>query len=76
MLEGIRNHWGIESYHYIKDITFREDASKIMTKEGPCNMSILRTIAINIYQKFDGYITDSIVRFANNTNKLAKLISE
>ena len=21
----IRNHWGIETYHYIKDVVFRED---------------------------------------------------
>jgi predicted transposase YbfD/YdcC len=72
--KGIRYHWGIESYHYVKDATLKEDASKVKKGNAPGNMSILRTMLINIYRQFNGYITDSIVRFGNNAKKLIQLI--
>lgn len=50
---GIRGHWSIEnSLHYVKDVTFKEDASRIRTKQAPENMSILRNIALNILRSF------------------------
>jgi len=46
---GIRLHWRIEnSLHYIKDVTFGEDQSRIVTDNSPQNSSIIRNIAINI----------------------------
>lgn len=49
--EGIRGHWAIEnSLHYVRDVTFKEDASRIRTKQGPENMSVLRNIALNIFR--------------------------
>lgn len=48
---AIRNHWLIEnSLHYVKDKTFREDASKIRKGSAPQNLSIIRNIAINIFR--------------------------
>ena len=48
---GIRSHWSIEnSLHYVKDKTFGEDNSKIITKNAPENLSILRNIVINIFR--------------------------
>lgn len=42
----IRSHWGIENtLHYSKDVTFREDYSKIITKNAPQNMSLIRNMA-------------------------------
>lgn len=38
---GIRAHWGVESMHYIKDVTFGEDASLIRTGNAPTNFSII-----------------------------------
>lgn len=50
--KGIRNHWSIENgLHYVKDVTFREDASKIKTGNAPENMSLFRNISINIFKK-------------------------
>lgn len=50
---GIRGHWSIEnSLHYVKDVTLKEDASRIRTKCGPENMSILRNIVLNILRRF------------------------
>lgn len=47
--EGIRLHWEIEnSLHYVKDVTLKEDASKIVTGNAPQNLSIIKNISINI----------------------------
>jgi predicted transposase YbfD/YdcC len=49
--EGIRNHWKIENcLHYPKDVTFREDASKVRTGQAPENTSLIRNIAINLFR--------------------------
>lgn len=50
--QGIRLHWEIEnSLHYVKDVTFQEDDSKIRTGNAPQNISTLKNIAINILRK-------------------------
>ena len=37
--EGIRSHWQIEnSLHWLKDVTFKEDESKIRTGNAPQNI--------------------------------------
>jgi predicted transposase YbfD/YdcC len=44
---AIREHWGIENKsHYTRDVTFREDASRIRTNPGI--VARLRSIAYNI----------------------------
>lgn len=50
--EGIRSHWAIEnSLHYTKDVTFKEDASKIRMGDAPQNISIIKNITLNIFNK-------------------------
>jgi len=50
-IEGIRLHWAIEnSLHYVKDVTLKEDASKIRTGNAPQNISTLKNISINIFR--------------------------
>lgn len=49
--EGIRHHWRIEnSLHYIKDVTFGEDRSRIRTGQAPENMSLIRNIVLNLFR--------------------------
>lgn len=49
--KGIRDHWKIEnSLHYVKDVTFKEDRLKIRSENAPQNMSVLRTLVINIFR--------------------------
>lgn len=50
----IRNHWSIENgLHRVKDVTFREDASRIRTANAPQNASVFRSIAINLFRAND-----------------------
>jgi len=52
---GIRKHWSIEnSLHYVKDVSFGEDKSKINTDYSAENFSLIRNIVINTYRK-NGY---------------------
>ncbi len=43
----VRQHWGIEnSLHYVLDVTFKKDDSRIRLKNATENMSILRRGAV------------------------------
>lgn len=44
-----RGHWGIENQlHWVLDIAFREDDSRIRKDNAPENFAVLRQIALNI----------------------------
>jgi predicted transposase YbfD/YdcC len=46
---AVRAHWGIEnSLHYVLDVIFGEDASRIRTDNGPENMAFIRKIALTV----------------------------
>ncbi|MFI7704666.1 ISAs1 family transposase [Nonomuraea sp. NPDC049480] len=41
----IRGHWSIEALHHIRDVTYREDASRVRTGAAPRIMAGLRNLA-------------------------------
>jgi predicted transposase YbfD/YdcC len=46
---AIRAHWGIENQlHWVLDVTFREDASRIRKGHGAENFSLLRRMAVGL----------------------------
>ncbi len=46
---AVRSHWGIENrVHWILDIAFREDESRLRTDHSSANMAILRHMALNL----------------------------
>jgi predicted transposase YbfD/YdcC len=52
MLHAVRSHWGIENkVHWILDITFREDDSRIRRGNGAENYAVLRHIALNLLKR-------------------------
>jgi predicted transposase YbfD/YdcC len=46
---AVRNHWRIENgLHWILDVTFREDASRVRERNAARNLGLLRRIALNL----------------------------
>lgn len=44
----IRGHWSIEALHHIRDVTYREDASRVRSGAAPRVMASLRNLAIGL----------------------------
>jgi predicted transposase YbfD/YdcC len=42
----VRDHWGVESLHWLRDTVYREDHSRVRTRSGPRVMAGLRNLAI------------------------------
>ncbi len=52
VLRARREHWSIEnSLHWVLDIAFREDESRIRKGNGPQNFAVLRHIALNLLKQ-------------------------
>ena len=52
LLNAIRTHWGIENkVHWVLDVTFREDDSRIRKGNGAENFAVLRHIALNLLKQ-------------------------
>jgi predicted transposase YbfD/YdcC len=49
---AVRQHWGIEhSLHWVLDVSFDEDASRIRKDQGAQTFSVLRHIALNLLRR-------------------------
>ncbi len=49
MLNAVRGHWGIEnSVHWVLDIAFREDESRVRKGDAAENLSVLRRMTLNM----------------------------
>ena len=49
---AVRGHWGGENgLHWILDIAFREDESRVRVGHGPHNLAILRHVALNLLRQ-------------------------
>ncbi len=51
-LRAARGHWGVENeLHWVLDIAFREDESRVRKDHGPENLAVLRHIALNLLKQ-------------------------
>ena len=51
-LKSVRDHWQIENgLHWVLDVAFREDESRIRMDHAPQNMALLRHIALNLLKQ-------------------------
>ncbi len=61
---AVRQHWGIEnSAHWVLDVTFREDDSRVGTGNAPQNFAMLRHIALNLLRHAPGKASINMKRF-------------
>jgi predicted transposase YbfD/YdcC len=50
--DAIRSHWGVENgLHWVLDITFREDESRVRKGNAPESFAILRHMALNLLKQ-------------------------
>ena len=75
----VRNHWGIESLHWLRDTVYREDNSTAHTRSRPRVMAALRNLAIGAIRLTGRRdITEATRQASRNMNrpfKILKLIS-
>jgi predicted transposase YbfD/YdcC len=49
--EAVRGHWGIESMHWVLDVTFREDDSRTRERTMANNLGWLRRFAVTLLKR-------------------------
>lgn len=62
--EAIRGHWGIESLHWVLDVVFKEDLSRLRRGHGARNMALVRRFAFNLVRLGRGQRSIKTVRKA------------
>jgi predicted transposase YbfD/YdcC len=50
----IRGHWGIESMHWVLDVVFREDDSRVRQGHAGANLAMLRKVALALLKRAPG----------------------
>src|SRR4051794_7526448 len=49
LIQAIRRHWTLENgLHWVLDVTFREDDSRVRDRTAARNLALLRKVAINL----------------------------
>lgn len=79
LLAATRHHWAIEnSFHWVLDVTFNEDASRIRSGDGAQNMAVFRSLALNLLKNDDskGSLKQKRFRAALDEDFLFNLISQ
>lgn len=75
---SVRAHWGIENVvHWVLDVAFREDMSRIRIDHGPENFALIRHIALNLLQRersFKGSSKTKRLKAGWNNAYLAKVL--
>ncbi len=52
LLDAVRSHWGIENgVHWVLDVVFREDESRVRRDHGGTNLSVLRRLGLNLLRR-------------------------
>lgn len=52
---AVRRHWSVENeLHWVLEVTFNEDNSRIRSRHGPENFAVVRHIALNLLKQKGG----------------------
>ncbi|MCI0356497.1 MAG: ISAs1 family transposase [Acidobacteria bacterium] len=73
---AVRRHWSIESMHWVLDVVFREDASRIRNGHGTENFGLLRKFALSLLKQdtSPGSLKGKRKRAAWNTDFLESIV--
>jgi predicted transposase YbfD/YdcC len=76
LLGCARGHWSIENKsHYVRDVTFGEDASRIRKRSGPEVMAAIRNAAIGFLRSTGiANIAEALRRNANRVEDLFAML--
>jgi predicted transposase YbfD/YdcC len=79
LAQAVRAHWGIENrLHWVLDVTFHEDDSRVRTDHAPENFAILRHWALNLLRQdpAKGSIATKRFRAALDDRYLGALLAQ
>ena len=71
LLGAVREHWKIESLHWLLDVTFSEDESRFLSENAHTIMNALRKFALTVHKN---YLAASGKKRSLKANMLAALI--
>ena len=71
LLGAVREHWKIESLHWLLDVTFSEDESRFLSENAHTTMNALRKFALTVHKN---YLAASGKKRSLKANMLAALI--
>ena len=77
--EVIRSHWSIEnSLHWVLDVTFNEDASRVRRGYGAENLGLLRRLSVNLLKRETSKMSLRMKRYraSMNDNFMVKILTE
>jgi len=72
LLAHIRGHWTVEATHWVRDVTYAEDASRIHTGNAPRIMASFRNLAISLLRLDD--ITNIAAALRHNARKNRRVL--
>jgi len=65
----VRGHWGIENeLHWVLDVVFREDASRVREGHAGANLAMLRRVAVSLLKRAPGKSTTPTKRLKAGWN--------
>jgi predicted transposase YbfD/YdcC len=76
LLAYVRQHWSIEVLHWVRDVTFGEDASRIRTGNTPRIMATLRNAVVSLLRIHDTVNIAAALRYnARKNRRILKLLA-
>lgn len=66
---AVRAHWGIESMHWVLDVTFREDDCRVRKDHAARNLSLVRKISLAMLRLDTAYPKSSLRQRRNRASR-------
>lgn len=74
ILAYIRGHWGVETYHFDRDVSLKEDDCKVKANNASRVIGLLRTFVMKIASRAFDSTQEFLDKFNTNPRKMVKMI--